>query len=458
MTVQGGNQFERGKQNVNDAIIIGGGPAGSALGSYLSMAGISNVIFEGANHPRPHVGESMVTSSTRVFEELGFLQTMEDEGFVHKYGASWHPVHGYNEAWHDWKDYQPPDSEAPIRFSESQQEGVNQDYTYHVDRGRFDLLLLKHAEKLGSQVYQGAKVVQVLFDGDRACGVRVRIAGQEIDVPAKLVVDASGRQTLLGRQLRIKKNDPIFDQYAVHAWFENLDKRNSQTADFIHIYFLPVERGWAWQIPITETITSVGIVAEREVFRKSGMDLETYFNHYVTSNPDLAQAMAPARRVNELKVEGDYSYSMERFVGNGFMLVGDAARFVDPIFSSGVSIALYSAKFASETIRRALAAGDVSEVALMPYEEKLRSGVSVWYEFIQMYYRLLPLFTYFIQSPDYRHQILQLLQGEVFDRGSVPVLAEMRRFIEIVESKDDHLLKRQLAPVTPVNGPEVSSH
>src|SRR5690606_18421537 len=136
-------------------------------------------------------------------------------------------------------------------------------------------------------------------EGDRACGVRARIAGQEIDIPAKIVVDASGRHTLLGRQLRIKKNDPIFNQYAVHAWFADLDKGNGPTADFIHIYFLPVERGWAWQIPITETITSVGIVAEREVFRKAQMDLETYFNTYVQSNADLARAMAPARRVNE---------------------------------------------------------------------------------------------------------------------------------------------------------------
>ena len=441
---------------MNDVVIIGGGPAGSALGSYLSMKGISNVILEGANFPRPHVGESMVTSSTRVFEELGFLQTMEDEGFIHKYGASWHPTMGNGEASHTF-DWEGKTTEAAIEFSEFPQPGVNQDYTYHVDRGKFDLLLLKHAEKLGSQVYQGVKVIQVLFEGDRACGVRARIAGQEIDIPAKIVVDASGRHTLLGRQLRIKKNDPIFNQYAVHAWFADLDKGNGPTADFIHIYFLPVERGWAWQIPITETITSVGIVAEREIFRKAQMDLETYFNTYVQSNADLARAMAPARRVNEFKVEADYSYSMEKFVGNGFLLVGDAARFVDPIFSSGVSIALYSAKFASGIIQRALESGDVSEAALAPYEEKLRSGVSVWYEFIQSYYRLLPLFTYFIQSPQYRLQVLQLLQGEVFDRDSVPVLDEMQRFIKIVESKDDHLFKRQLAPLTPAAEPDMSA-
>lgn len=420
-----------------DVIIIGGGPAGSAMGSYLSKAGISNILFEGAIHPRPHVGESMVTSSTRVFKELGFLETMEREGFIHKYGASWHPIVADRVASHNFH-------EAYLEFSEFPQEGIEQDYTYHVDRSKFDLLLLKHAESLGTKIVQGATVTRVLFDGDTACGVRVRIGDQEMDFHSRLVVDASGRGTLLGRQLRIKKKDPIFDQYAVHAWFKNLN-RSGHTSDFIHIYFLPVERGWAWQIPITEEITSVGIVAEREIFRQSRTDLETYFNHYVQSNGDLSQTMSTAERVNEFKVEGDYSYSMEKFVGNGFILIGDAARFVDPIFSSGVSVALYSAKYGSEIIQEAFAANDFSEAMLKPYETKVRSGVQVWYEFICLYYKLLPLFTYFINSKEHRLQILRLLQGEVYERDRVPVLDSMRAFIRRVENTENHLFKPQLS-------------
>lgn len=421
-----------------DVIIIGGGPAGSTIAAYLSKAGISNVLFESAIHPRPHVGESMVTSSTRIFEEIGFLETMEREGFVHKYGASWHPIVPKGERAHN-------SQEAAIVFAEFPQQGIDQDYTYHVDRSKFDLLLLKHAESLGANIVQGALVTKILFDeNSTACGVRVQIADQEMDVPARLVVDASGRNTLLGRQLRIKKNDPLFDQYAVHAWFKGV-RKEGPSAEYIHIYFLPVERGWAWQIPITEEITSVGIVAERHIFRQAGKDLESYFEHYVQSNGDLAHAMSQAERVNEFKAEGDYSYSMEKFVGNGFVLIGDAARFVDPIFSSGVSVALYSAKFASEAIVNALAANDVSEAMLKSYETKLRSGVDVWYEFIRLYYKLLPLFTYFINSKEHRLQVLQLLQGEVFDRQEVPVLDEMRAFIKRVENTENHLFKSQLS-------------
>jgi FADH2 O2-dependent halogenase len=416
---------------MNNVIIIGGGPAGATLGSYLSKAGIKNTIFEATNHPRPHVGESMVMSSVRVFDEIGFLSVMEKEGFVRKYGASWHPITTRGE--------------AAIWFHEFPQDGITQDYTYHVDRSKFDLLMLKHAEELGSKVYQGVSVSRVLFDENNfACGVRVQIAGQEIEVPARLVVDASGRHTLLGRQLKVKKNDPIFDQYAVHAWFENVGKGESDTADFIHIYFLPVERGWAWQIPVNHEITSMGIVAERDIFRQARLQPEEYFQRFVNSNPDLAAAMQNARRVNDFKMEGDYSYKMDTFAGNGFLMIGDAARFVDPIFSSGVSVALYSAKYAFERIQHAFETNDFSEAAMKPYEHKLRAGTEIWYEFIRLYYKLLPLFTYFIQSKEHRLEVLQLLQGEVFDRSQVPVLDAMRKYIEIVESSDNHLLKGRL--------------
>ncbi len=421
--------------NQNDnVVIIGGGPAGSALGCYLSKAGIKNTIFESAIHPREHVGESMVMSSVRVFDEIGFLPVMEREGFVRKYGASWHPPVAKGE--------------ADIAFHEFPQADINQDYTYHVDRKKFDLLLLKHAESLGSKIYQGVQVTEVLFDEDKfASGIRVKLAGQEVEIPARMVVDASGRSTLLGKQLKVKKNDPVFDQFAVHAWFENVDKSQVDSSEYIHIYFLPVERGWAWQIPITHEITSMGIVAEKEVFRTGKMTPEQYFNKYVASNPDLAHAMRDARRVNEFKMEGDYSYQMETFAGNGFVMIGDAARFVDPIFSSGVSVALYSAKYSSDRIIEAFKTGDFSEAALKPYEQKLRAGTAIWYEFIRLYYKLLPLFTHFIKSKEHRVEVLRLLQGEVFDRKEVPVLDAMRKFIKVVETTPGHMFAGQLSSI-----------
>jgi FADH2 O2-dependent halogenase len=417
---------------MNDVIIIGGGPAGSALGAYLSKAGIQNTIIEGAVHPRPHVGESMVTSSTRVFKDIDFLKVLEREGFIRKYGASWHAPNG---------------NEFAIEFKEFPQEGIDQDYTYHVDRGKLDTLMLKHAEELGSKIYQGMRVKQVLFDGERATGVRVALADREIDLSARIVVDASGRQTLIGNQRKLKVKDPIFDQYAVHAWFTDVYRGEPSTAEFIHIYFLKIERGWVWQIPITDEITSVGVVADKKVIREFHSDPKTYFNTHVKDNPDLARAMQNAVRINEFKTEGDYSYSLSKFAGDGFVCIGDAARFVDPIFSSGVSVALYGAKYSSERILKAFEAGDFSEAMLKPFETRMRGGVGIWYEFIRLYYKLLPLFTHFIQSKHHRLEVLRLLQGEVYDRSQVPVLDAMREYIKVVEQSDDHLLRNSLTDI-----------
>ena len=156
--------------------------------------------------------------------------------------------------------------------------------------------------------------------------------------------------------------------------------------------------------------------------------------------------MADAVRINEFKTEGDYSYILDKFCGNGFLMVGDAARFVDPIFSSGVSVAMHSTRFGAQTIQAALESGDFSEEALKPYERTLRGGVDIWYEFIRLYYKLLPLFTLFIQS-EYRTEILRLLQGEVFNREDVRVLDVMRRYIAVVEKNENHVFRGQLSDI-----------
>ena len=418
---------------MKDVVIIGGGPAGSALGCYLSLAGISNLILEKSSHPRPHVGESLVPATTRVFKEIGFLETMESEGFVKKFGASWHSP--------------APESEFAIWFKEFPQPGVDQDYTYHVDRSRFDQLLFQRARQLGSDVQEGVGVREVLFEDGRASGVLCSREGSNFRVSARVVVDASGRSGVVGNQLRLRKNDPIFNQFTVHSWFEGVERGTGATADFIHIYFLPVKRGWAWQIPITSKVTSVGIVAEREVFRDSKGRIEEWFLEMTGLSPDLASAMQGAESVTPFRSEADYSYSMDQFVGDGFLMVGDAARFVDPIFSSGVSVACYSAKFASAEIVRALGTGDVSRASLQPYETRLRAGVGIWYGFISLYYKLMHLFSHFITDDRYRLQILQLLQGEVYDREKAGVLDEMRKVIKTVEETEGHVWKPYLSDI-----------
>ena len=397
-----------------DVIIIGGGPAGSILGSYLAKAGVDHLILDKAVHPRPHVGESLVCSSTRAFQDIGFLPTIENERFVRKYGSSWS----------HWSD----PSERRIWFREIPHLGIHQSWTYHVDRGRFDSLLLRHAIKQGSRVMEGAHVERVQFtDAGVATGVVIRRVGAERSLRCKIVVDASGRATLLGSQLGLKSNEPQFSQFAVHNWFEGVDRGGDDAADFIKTYILRTPRSWAWQIPISSTVTSIGVVTDKDHFIKSGENVEEYFQRQVEDHPALKRAMAGAKAVHEFTREGNYSYVMERLAGPGWMLVGDAARFIDPIFSSGISIAAESARRAADAIVASLRVGQTDFVHFQEYERAMQQGVDIWREFIQLFYQDPRLLLEMLGRPETRPEVLELLQGEVYDRPDVPILRQMRQ-------------------------------
>jgi flavin-dependent dehydrogenase len=425
-----------------DVAVIGGGPAGSTMASYLAKAGVSVALFEGDNFPREHVGESLVTATTPVLLEIGAMPAVEAANFPKKYGAAWtsaenrdiNPM-GYQVASHGF-------GTAEIQFQERDQPGVDRDHTYHVDRAKFDLILLKNAESLGATVYQGVRVNKVDLEAEHPV-LSVRIGGKTSEITAGMVVDASGRSTLLGRQLKVKVSDPVFNQYAIHTWFDNFDRQalnpSGGQADYIFIHFLPITDTWVWQIPITETITSVGVVTQKKRFQAAAGSREEFFWETVGSRPELLDALKQAEQVRPFKTEGDYSYAMTQIAGDNFVLIGDAARFVDPIFSSGVSVALNSARIAAADIIAAHKAGDYKKERFATYERKLRKAVNNWYEFISVYYRLNILFTAFVQDPRYRLDVLKMLQGDVYDDEEPKALAAMREVVTAVENDENHL-------------------
>jgi FADH2 O2-dependent halogenase len=430
-----------------DVAVIGGGPAGSTMAAYLAKAGLTVGVFESSNFPRPHVGESLVPATTPVLLETGAMDAVEAAGFPKKYGAAWTSAEtrtidplGFGGATHDFRS-------AEILFNERAQSGVERDYTFHVDRSKFDLILLKHAESLGARVHQGVRVTGVDFDG-RYPVLDARVGGHGVGVSARMVVDASGRRTVLGNQLKFKRSDPVFNQYAIHTWFDNFDRTklapDQQQADYIFIHFLPLVDTWCWQIPITDTITSVGVVTQKKRLASAKDDREKFFWDTVASRPDLLAALRSADQVTGFTTEGDYSYGMSQICGDRFLMIGDAARFVDPIFSSGVSVALNSARIAAQDIIAAAAAGDFGRARFAGYETKLRRGVRNWYEFISIYYRLNILFTAFVQDPRYRLDVLKMLQGDVYDDDEPKALAAMREVVKAVEADPEHLWRPYL--------------
>ncbi len=433
-----------------DVAIIGGGPAGSSMAAYLAKAGVSCVLFERELFPRPHVGESLVPSSTRVFKDLDFIPKMEEAKFPHKFGAVWTTDDKKIPYEHDFEGLS-PECNVDIRFDEREQAGVDKNHTYHVDRGKFDLMLLQHANKLGAAVYEGVKVKEVDF-GPKEPIVRFNMGSREMGVSAKMVVDASGRNTFLGNQMKLKIKDPVFDQYAIHTWFDGYDRRafakKEAQLNFIFVHFLPISNTWIWQIPITDSVTSVGVVTQKKHFAKSRKDREQFFWEAVGTRPLLREKLKQADQMHAFKDEGDYSYAMKQLCGDRFLMVGDAGRFVDPIFSTGVSIALNSSRFAHKDILSALEKNEFSRENFATFENTLRLGTKNWYDFITVYYRLNVLFTYFINDPRYRLDVLKLLQGDVYDEARPPVLEKMRQMVTEVEQNQKHPWHKLLGDLT----------
>jgi FADH2 O2-dependent halogenase len=426
-----------------DVGIIGGGPAGATAASYLARAGLSVAVFEGEVYPREHVGESLVPAVIPVMRDIGVIGKIEEAGFPRKYGAAWTSADTRPTSTLDFDAGSHGLGVAEISYHEREQAGVDRVYAWHVDRGRFDAILLKHAEEQGATVFQGVRINRVDFSEPERPLLRGRIGRQEISVPVAMVVDASGRHTLLGSQLRVKVPDPVFNQYAVHTWFDGLDRaalaRRPQDADYIHVHFLPQEDTWVWQIPITDSITSIGVVTQKARFREHKDDLESFFWNSVGTREELKEALLKSARIRKFKTEGDYSYGMRQVAGDSMVLIGDAARFVDPIFSSGVSVAMNSARLAAKDIIAAHAAGDYRRERFSDYVDTLRRGVSIWYDFISMYYRLNVLFTAFIDDPRYRRDVIQMLQGDVYDEEEPLALTAMKEHVKAVEGDPTHL-------------------
>jgi flavin-dependent dehydrogenase len=427
--------------------IIGGGPAGATTAAYLAQAGIDCAVFERSFFPRPHVGESLVPSTMRIFGELGFIEQMEEAKFPRKYGAIWTTDEKQPVYRHDWDELLKKGdtvNSTPyvgVSFEERKQPGVDRDYTYHVDRAKFDLMMLQHAHKLGAKVFQGASISTVDFSDPDKVQLGFGVGKKTMKVDCRMIVDASGRNTFLGSRLDLKVKDQHFDQCAVHTWFENYDRgwlsQAAREKDYIFVHFLPVRNTWIWAIPITDTITSVGVVSQKANFRDLGNDPEKVFWEFVGTRPDFCKALKASRQMRPFSTEGDYSYAMTQICGDRYVLVGDAGRFVDPIFSSGVSIAMTGARFASLDIIEAAKTGNYSKDAFQGFESTIRRGTKNWYRFITMYYRLNVLFTYFVKDKRYRLDILKLLQGDLYD-DNPEVLDVMERMVSEVEMDPSH--------------------
>ena len=428
-----------------DVVVIGGGPAGAATAAFIAQGGRRVVLLEREGTPRFKVGESLLPGSFEILERLGVVDTMRDSHFPKKYSVQFFSGSGR--------------ASSPFYFSET--EDASHSQTWQVLRQEFDGLLLDNARRLGVDVRFGVSVKEILFenhrDGDRATGVRMMDTdGTHRDLPARVVVDATGQRSILARQLGLRTPDPCLRMAAVFTHFEGAHRDEGIDEGATLIMSTEGQKGWFWYIPLPENRVSVGVVGPIEhLIQGRPSDPQQIFDEEVERCPAVAARLEHARQAMDVKVLNDFSYSSSQLAGDGWMLVGDAFCFLDPIYSSGVFLALSGAELAAEAILTGFAEDDLSGARRGAHEPRLRHAIQAFRKLVYSFYTPEFNFSRFLKCfPEHRGPIIKILVGDVFDRDFSPLFRDLDAFMKDLRNAKG---SSTLPPETPLSGPADST-
>lgn len=402
-----------------DVIVIGGGPAGSTVASILAREGRSVVLFEKEEFPRHHIGESLMTDTYWTFQRMGILEKLRQSPFVRKYSVQFANSAGRES--------------RPFYFFEAihHESAV----TWQVTRSAFDKLLLDHAEEQGAAVHQRTAVKQVLFEGDKATGVEVQMKdGSRQRFEASVVVDASGQSAMLSNKLRWRVRDPKLKKAVLYSYYKDAHREPNLDGGATMVLRTPKgSNGWFWYIPLENDITSVGVVADPEYLLKGrGQDLAKIFDEEIHKTEAVRKRVAEGTRVDKIYSILDYSYRSKKNAGDGFVIIGDAYGFLDPIYSSGVLLALKMAELAADAIHDAFKNEDFSAERLGQFQPLLDQGIESMRKLVYAFYHESFSFAQFLRKyPEHRVNVINLLVGGVFREGVDEVYGPMSEFAEI---------------------------
>ena len=398
-----------------DVLVIGGGPAGSTIATLLARRGWGVTLLEKAQHPRFHIGESLLPMNMPILERLGVLEQVRAIGVL-KLGADF-----------------PIDDGSYNSFPFARALDPENGYAFHVKREEFDQLLFEHARREGVDAREQVKVERVEFDGD-ATMVHARGRDGALQFRPRYLIDASGRDAFLGGKLGLKRRNPRHQSAALFSHYTGVERRPGDDAGNVSIIRHPF--GWLWLIPLRDGVTSVGAVCSPEYLKQRRGDSEAFLRQTLESVPAAAERMRGAVRIAPVHATGNYAYDCTAMSGPGWMLLGDAWTFVDPMFSSGVFLAMNSAERGADAVDAVLREPARERAVLAALESQLSRGLD---EFKWFIYRFTsPTMKALFARPrnvlKVEQAVISMLAGDVFDAPAVIWRLRLFRLIYAIKA------------------------
>jgi len=387
--------------SANEVLIIGGGPAGTSTAAILAEHGHKVLVIEREKFPRYHVGESLIPFTFGPLERLGLIPTMKKSHFMKKFSVSFVQPDGRR-------------SQPFYFFNRYDRETVAQ--TWQVLRSEFDQMLMDHARSKGAEVREETTVTQLLKDDNgKVIGVEVQNNdGSKEQLLAKLVIDASGKEAFASNRLGWRVGDPYLNKVAVWTYYKGSKRESGVDEGATTIAFVP-DKGWFWHIPMHDDMVSVGVVAEGKYLSRDGVkDPKAMFEREISENQWIKEHLSEGTCTGEFWITSEYTRYAKYGASPGLLLVGDAYAFLDPVFSSGVLLALKSGVAAGDAAHEALMANDVSPQRFESYTQMMRQGLDNMRKLVYAFYN--PEFSFkdvVMKYPDAGDEITDCLSGDV---------------------------------------------